>query len=109
MAASSNSIATRWSTDQLAFSQPAQLPMNVLPTELDIAKSFLHEKQKWIIETSAIKKPDNSFIADIVVSQVEIVYKRATIPTVRKDTIKPRVLKVYEKRKSITRIPAARM
>ncbi len=108
MAASSNSIATRLSTDQLAFGQPAQLPMNVLPTELDIAKSFLHEKQKWIIETSAIKEPDNSFIAEIVVSQVESVYKRASIPTVRKDTIKARVLKVYEKLKSITRIPAAR-
>jgi len=58
MAASSNSIATRLSTDQLAFGHSAQLPMNVhvrrlLPTELDIAKSFLHEKQKWMIETSA--------------------------------------------------------
>src|SRR6218665_3927300 len=102
MAASSNSIATRLSTDQLAFGHPAQLPMNVLPTELDIAKSFLHEKQKWIIETFAIKEPENSFIAEIVVSQVESVYKRASIPTVRKDTIKAWVLKVYEKRKSIT-------
>src|SRR6218665_570228 len=109
MAASSNSIATRLSTDQLAFGRPTQLPMNVLPTELDTAKSFLHEKHKWIIETSAIKEPNNSFIADIVVSQVESVYKRASIPTVRKDTIKPRVLKVYEKRKSIMRIPTARM
>ena len=61
-----------------------------------------------IIETSAIKEPDNSFIAEIVVSQVESVYKRASIPTVRKDTIKARVLKVYEKRKRITLIPAAR-
>ena len=58
MAASSTSIATRWSTEQLAFGQPAQLPMHVLPTELDIAKIFLHEKQKWITETSTIKEQD---------------------------------------------------
>jgi len=89
MAASSNSIATRLSTDQLAFGHPAQLPMNVLPTELDIAKSFLHEKQKWIIETSAIKEPDNSFIAEIVVSQVESVYKRATIPMFETIQLRP--------------------
>src|SRR6218665_4196795 len=97
MAASSYSrpIATRLFTDQLAFGQPAQLPMSVLPTELDIAKSFLHEKQKCIIETSAIKEPDNSLIAEIVVSQVESVYKIASMPTVRKDTLKARVLKVY--------------
>ena len=70
MAASSDSIVTRLFTDQLAFGQPAQLPMNVLPTKSDIAKSFLHEKQKWIIKISAIKEPDNSFISEIVVSRV---------------------------------------
>ncbi|CAI5783275.1 Hypothetical predicted protein [Podarcis lilfordi] len=106
--AASPSIATRISTDQLAFGQPADLPVSVLPTELDIARCFLHEKQKWMIENSAKKEPDNSIIAEIVVSKVESVYKRASIPTVRKDTIKARVLKVYEKRQSIIRIPAAR-
>jgi|SRR6218665_1424958 len=95
MAAWSNSIATRLSTDQLAFGHPMQLPMNVLPSELDIAKTFLHEKQKWIIETSAINEPDNSFIAEIVVvSQVESVYKRATIPMLENTFYGSRILSI---------------
>ena len=101
-------ISTRMTTDQLAFGQPAELSVNILPTELNIATSFLYELQNWMIETSAKEEPNNSIIAEIFVSQVESVYKHASLPTVQKDTIRSHVLKVYEKCQSIIHIPAAR-
>ena len=70
------------------FSQPVELPVHIFQTKLDIATSFLYEKQKWIIETSTQKNPDNNIIVEIDVSQVETYYKRAPFPTVRKNTVK---------------------
>jgi len=44
--------------DQLAFGQPSMLPLNVLPTELDVAKCFLFEKVKWNIDNQTKKDTD---------------------------------------------------
>ena len=77
----------------------------MLPTELDVAKYFLFEKIKYKIDNQTNKDPDNSVISDIVVDKVISQYVRASIPTIRKDKIKQRVLNVYNKRLSIQKIP----
>ena len=91
-------LSTKQSTDQLALGQPADLPMNMLLMQLDIAKCLMYEKQQWMIGYKAAKEPDNATITDLVVQRVQKIYKVASIPTIRKDKIKKNVLCVYEKR-----------
>ena len=38
-------LATRTATEDMTFGQPADLPLISLPTELDVGKCFMFQKQ----------------------------------------------------------------
>ena len=61
-----------------------------------------------MIENLTEKESDNDVIAEIVLKKVQQQYKLAGIPTVRKDLIRDRVIKVYIKCPILEKTPSKR-
>ncbi|KAG0716113.1 hypothetical protein GWK47_010415 [Chionoecetes opilio] len=88
------------------FGAPREMPTNVLPTYADVMKAYIHTRQQL---TTKNKYPPFAQVSEKVCVDVELVWKKASLPTVMHgrviETLRPynekykKILKPYKARK----------
>lgn len=72
-----------------------------LPTKLETLRAFLYEKRKY----RKASKEELSIIARVVAKQIKKNYSEAGIDTLRKDIIANQVMKIYNSRLDLLKVP----
>ncbi|KAG0719398.1 hypothetical protein GWK47_007282 [Chionoecetes opilio] len=89
------------------FGAPREIPTDVLPTYADVMKAYIHTRQQ--LTTKDNKYPPFAEVSEKVCVEVELVWEKASLPTVTHgrviETLRPynekykKILKPYKARK----------
>jgi len=77
--------STRSQTEHTLFGHAAELPQNVIPTGLDIIKSYLYHLQEGTYQNSIHKR------AEGIAIEVKEIYNKAGIPMIQMSSIAIRI------------------
>ncbi len=83
---------------------PKTLPEKLL-NNLDIMKAITFEKQKWMKQKDTAKEPSISRIALVLAIKVQHIYRKLNQPTIERDKLKKKIMKIYNCRQQLLKIP----
>lgn len=83
---------------------PEKLSLNELPTNGNILRAYVYEREKWLLDNDTEKEPDTSLISTLIGKQVRRIYKKAKIKTMKKCKIRQEVAKIYKSRLNLLKV-----
>lgn len=87
---------------------PEKLSLNKFPTNADIMRAYIYEREKWLLNNGTEKEPKISIVSKLIAKQVRKIYKNAKIKTIKKNKIKEKVTKIYKSRLNLLKIPRSK-
>lgn len=85
------------------FGEPIKLNANVLPTYCDVIKYYLWIRNN-LLELNNAKDPSIKYICAIIASDIEQIWKTASIPTISHQQVVARLVSYYSQYKSIKKL-----
>ncbi|CAG9794368.1 unnamed protein product [Diatraea saccharalis] len=85
------------------FGDPIKFSNNMLPTYCDVIKHYLWIR-KEILELNNGKDPSVKDICEIIASEIEAIWSRASIPTITHQQVVSRLISYYQKYKNVKKL-----